>query len=59
MSILDRYPTLKHQLEIGTNIYVAFCTPMYGGVGLVDYFGSLINKRLFLIDKHGKKYLEI
>ena len=55
MSILDRYPTLKHQLEIGTNIYVAFCTPMYGGVGLVDYFGSLINT-MNLLDSVGIKH---
>lgn len=56
MSILDRYPNLKEKIESGENICVALCTPMYGGVGMLDYFLSLMNtKKLF--DKIGIKHI--
>lgn len=44
MEILDRYPNLKSQMET-TKLCVAILTPMYGGVGLVDYFVSLMRTK--------------
>lgn len=42
MTALDRFPKLKNRLENGEKICVAICTPMYGGVGMLDYFLSYI-----------------
>lgn len=45
MSVIERYPNLKQKLSQGEKICVAICTPMYGGVGHVDYFVSLIKTK--------------
>lgn len=41
-NILEKYPTLKTRLEGGESICIAICSPMYGGMGHVDYFTSLM-----------------
>lgn len=43
MSILDNFPKLKERLAGGEKICVAICTPMYGGVAILDYFLSYMN----------------
>ncbi len=55
MSIIDNFPKLKQNLANGEKIYVAICTPMYGGVGSVDYFISLMNTQK-LFDSVGIQY---
>jgi hypothetical protein len=44
-SILENYPKLKTKLEGGEKVCIAICTPMYGGVGVMDYFASLMKTK--------------
>ena len=48
MSILDKYPNIKKTLESDKKISVAICTPIYGGVGTVEFFLSLMKTRELL-----------
>lgn len=48
MSTLEKLPNLKKRLADGEKICVSICTPMYGGVGMVDYFVSLMKTKELL-----------
>lgn len=41
--MLEKCVQLKTRLEGGEKIHVAICTPLYGGIGMVDYFTSLMD----------------
>ena len=41
--ILKNFPCLKFKIENGEKISVAICTPLYGGIGMVDFFLCLMD----------------
>jgi hypothetical protein len=46
--MLEKCTQLKLRLDGGEKIYVAICTPLYGGVGMVDFFMSLMETVIML-----------